>query len=817
MKCDPQPSHPSNLPEILAPCGNKEMALAAIHNGASSIYIGTPGFNARGRTKDHSEEELKEIIDLCHLYGVKVLMALNILIFEQELHVIKQMLPQWIALGPDAFIVQDIGLVKLIKTLAPDMKVHASTQMTLTSAESIKLVEPLDMSRYVLAREMSLKEIANVKENTDKELEVFVHGALCVSYSGQCLTSESFGGRSANRGQCAQSCRLDYDLYVDDKLTDLENDVRYFFSPKDLCGLDEVPQLADIGIHTLKIEGRLKGSTYVAAAVNSYKSKIEGIDFNRDNVENTYSRGFYSGWLNGVDHQQLVDGVNSAHVGQLLGRVEMNIGQSLKVKIDVVPQKGDGLLLRSPDHFDEVAGKLWEIEAKDDHYIISFSNTLDLGLVQKGWYLWRNRSETHQKELTNSFNNRENFKRITAHLEVNELEDSIEFIFEDDDQNKVSHVLGDLQEAKNKAFDMEQAAKAFGGLSQTPFELGCVQFNVTSNLFFRDSDLRKVKQLLVDELISNRTQLEKIQFSENAFDFPTKVNNETSTSTKLKVLVRNEAQIDALTGLNIDTVYMDFEFGKDYKIGQQKIKDLGFKVGICTLRIHKPHENHHLKVIEYLKPDSVLVRNLGTLHLLKDSGFELIGDHGLNITNSIAADWFLNNNLDSLSPSYDLNKEQLFDLLEQFGGSNFECNLHHYMPTFHMEHCVFAAFMSTGSSYKDCGKPCEKHKVEVKDHKGQFHYLGTDQECRNTLYKGSPQSALRLCEELQELGVGSFRIEALNETPDELRNKVLLYQDYLEGKIDLEEAHDEIGVAEKHGVTEGQLFNFTKHVDRKKA
>jgi putative protease len=183
------------------------MLRAAVHNGADAVYLGMPGFNARGRAPTIELDELRAMIEYAHLYGVKVILAFNVLVFQRELAEVIDLLEEVLPLGPDALIVQDIGLVRLIKRLAPEQEVYASTQMTITSAEAIRITEDLGMRRYVLGREVSLPQMEEIRRATSKELEVFVHGALCVSYSGQCLTSESMGGRSANRGQCAQSCR----------------------------------------------------------------------------------------------------------------------------------------------------------------------------------------------------------------------------------------------------------------------------------------------------------------------------------------------------------------------------------------------------------------------------------------------------------------------------------------------------------------------------------------------------------------------------------------------------------------------------------
>jgi putative protease len=325
----------SKTPEILAPVGDFTMCQAAVHGGADAIYVGMPGFNARGRAPTLEFSEIKKIIDYCHLYGVKVFLAFNVLIFEAEIEDAIYGIHQVAALNPDAFIVQDIGLVRLLRTIVPEIPVHASTQMTISSAEAIQMVEELGMERYVLAREVSIAEMSKIRAQTPAELEVFVHGALCVAYSGQCLTSERIGGRSANRGQCAQACRLPYKLVVDGHTKDLAGK-EYLVSPRDLCGLADVPELVKLGIESFKIEGRLKSPEYVAATARAYKERSQGklpdkdLNSRIEELAIFYSRGFFNGWLKGVNHQSLVDGFNSAHIGALIGEVK-STGQEIIV------------------------------------------------------------------------------------------------------------------------------------------------------------------------------------------------------------------------------------------------------------------------------------------------------------------------------------------------------------------------------------------------------------------------------------------------------------------------------------------------------
>ncbi|MEO7780033.1 MAG: U32 family peptidase, partial [Fibrobacteria bacterium] len=252
------------------------------------------------------------------------------------------------------------------------------------------------------------------------------------------------------------------------------------------------------------------------------------------------------------------------------------------------------------------------------------------------------------------------------------------------------------------------------------------------------------------------------------------------------------------------------------------------RAGIATTRILKPSEYHNLKVIESLAPDAVLVRNLGALGYLtekfagKSGGPTLDGDFSLNVSNSLTAAWLAGKGLDSLCPAYDLNQWQLFDLIDALASAHpaaparLEITVHQYLPSFHMEHCVFAAFMSTGSSFRDCGKPCERHRVELRDHTGALHPLKADQECRNTMFNGKPQSAAMLVPSLLAKGVKRFRLEALYEDAETLRNKVLAYAGLVSGAATPQEVFSRMGVVEKYGVMEGQLRNAAVHRDRKK-
>lgn len=817
-------------PEILAPVGDWNMLRAAVHNGADAVYIGMPGFNARGRAPTLELGELKAMIDYAHLYGVRVLLAFNILIFERELADAVAALKDVIPLGPDAFIVQDVGLARVIREIAPNQSVHASTQMTVTNAEAIRLTEDLGMRRYVLGREVSISEMERIRQETDKELEVFVHGALCVSYSGQCLTSESLGGRSANRGQCAQSCRLPYDLIVDGKQSPRPAEA-FLVSPQDLCGLDDIPRLVELGINSFKIEGRLKSPAYVASAARAYKQKSLGALSAEDTQEavdtmaRVYSRGFFNGWFDGVNHQRLVNPRISSHHGLYLGNVTRVGDKSIAIQASEPIVEGDGLVFRDPSSGAEVGGAVYGARHVSGEWQVSFARDSSIPhSVKAGMEVYANASPKVHGELERSFTDKGLLKRIpltaTARGSVGE---PLEVTVVDCDGNTVvarSNAL--LQPAERAPLTEEGLRAELGALGGTVFSLTACTLNLTEPCFLHSREVKNLRRTITEELVRVRTKgtgvtIQELSVSAIASSLGASTERPTRvTPPALHLLVREFSQLEKLQGLPLDTVYLDFEFGKEYGPAVERVRALGYRAGIATTRILKPGELAHLKVIERLQPDRVLIRNLGALEYLRGSGLELVGDFSLNVTNSISAAWFLGKGLQWLCPSYDLNGEQLRELIEASDATRFEVTIHHYIPAFHMEHCVFAAFLSNGTSYRDCGRPCEKHRVELRDTKGALHPLKADAECRNTMFNGVPQSALRLIPILRENGVGAFRIEVLFDTPEAVRRKVEVYSDLLAGSVQTDDGIKALGAVERYGVTDGQLYSIRGYSDRKK-
>ena len=357
-------------PELLAPAGDEECLRAAVAAGADAVYFGLRGgFNARARADNFSAEELPRIFDFLRARGVQGFVTFNTLVFDRELPVAEEALAAIARAGADAIIVQDLGAARLARAICPQLPLHASTQMTVSSPQGAAIAQELGITRVVLPRELSITEITEFANGTDLELECFVHGALCVSWSGQCLTSEALQARSANRGQCAQSCRLPYELLVDGAPRAARGDaeLKYLLSPRDLAAYDLLPELLRAGVSCFKIEGRMKGPEYVANVVDKYRRALDAAIEERayplsagdeEELRYSFSRSFSHGFLEGGDHQKLVHAKYPGHRGVLVGRVDEVQARSNRVLVTPEPAgpSHQSSPLAAPHHQSGLAG-----------------------------------------------------------------------------------------------------------------------------------------------------------------------------------------------------------------------------------------------------------------------------------------------------------------------------------------------------------------------------------------------------------------------------------------------------------------------------
>ncbi len=820
-------------PELLAPAGNWECARAAVANGADAIFFGMPRFNARMRADNFSEEDLPKLMAYLHGHGVRGLVTMNTLIFARELEDAVGQLRVLEAAGVDAIIVQDVGLARLARAVAPGLALHASTQMTLTSPEGVALMQQrLGLDRAVLARELSLRELERFRE-TEVPLEVFVHGALCVAYSGQCLTSESLGQRSANRGECAQACRMPYELVVDGVTRDL-GDKRYLLSPQDLSAVEEIPALLDLGVRSFKIEGRLKSPEYVAAVTAVYRKAIDAAvagrregpmatEEDRYAMEMTFSRGLFSGWMHGVNHQALVGARYGKKRGALVGRVRQ-AGRDW-VELEAVGaglKAGDGVVFDTGgDTNEEQGGRVFVVEGKR----LSFARgKVDFGQVQAGDRVWKTSDPALDKRLRATFEREAGWQAVAAlRARVSGAEGEV-LVLEGGGCRVESGMP--LVAARNRPLSEVAVREQLGRLGGTGWELGDVAFEVRGEVMLPVSELNRMRREWVERLGAmalgkaeaeaeagvvvvgeERPWREHFRFrADGRVAGREEGAAEVGAGVELSVLCRTLAQVEACAAEGVAVAYADFEDVRGYGEAVRRVRETSaMRLLLATPRIQKPGEQGFFKLIERAEPHGVLVRNLGAVPWFAGRGLETVGDFSLNIANPLTAAFFKDEGLDVLTISYDLNVSQVVDLLEGAPPEWFELTLHQHMPMFHMEHCVFAAFMSEGKTFLDCGRPCEKHVVKLRDRVGMEHPLKADVGCRNTLFNAQAQTGARYFSELRAAGLRRYRIELLEEDAAGVGEVLRTYRALLEGRAEGAELWRSLRAQSKLGVTLGTL------------
>ncbi|HEX4084958.1 MAG TPA: DUF3656 domain-containing protein [Chthoniobacteraceae bacterium] len=797
-------------PELLAPAGDWDCVRAAVANGANAVYFGLPRFNARLRAHNFTEAELPEVVDFCHRHGVKTFVTFNTLVFTGELEDAAAYLRLLNAAGVDALIVQDIGLVRLARRIVPELAIHASTQMTITSPEGVRMAQQaLGIDRIVLARELSLRELEKFQGGGGAELEVFVHGALCVAYSGQCLTSESLGQRSANRGECAQACRMPYELVVDGALRDL-GERRYLLSPQDLAAVNEIPALLERGVVSFKIEGRLKTAEYVAAICQVYRKALDAALDARPwqpgpgdqyNMEMTFSRGLFTGWMHGVDHQRLVPARFGKKRGAYVGRVAAIEGDHVMLGATEVPLKpGDGIVFDQggdPDH--EQGGRIFRLEGRRLYF---GHGQVEFGRLRAGDRVWKTSDPHLDAQLRKTFTG-----NIAPHREM-PLALRVSGHAGDPMRLECGPVTVEsaipLDAARNAPLTAERLREHLGKLHGTGYALARLDCGgLAGPVILPIGELNRMRCQLVTALDASRSAPRR----ENAFTVPEMLREIPRQALRAKpelaVLCRTFDQLEAALASGIDCLLVDFEDIRRYRDAVARVRGSHAKIYLATPRIQKAGEEGFFKLIANAAPDGVLIRNLGAIPFFADAGLPRLGDFSLNIANPLTAEFFMQQGLKQLTISYDLNITQVLDLLRAAPPAWFQLTIHQHMPMFHMEHCVFAAFLSKGHTFLDCGRPCEKHRVHLRDRVGIEHPLRVDVGCRNTLYNAVPQTGAQFFAELINAGLRSFRVELLEEDGAESERVIESYQGLLNGTASGDYLWRTLRAQSQLGVTRG--------------
>jgi U32 family peptidase len=939
---NPSPS-PSNVsprvvrrPELLAPAGDWDCVRAAVENGADAIYFGLERFNARMRAHNFTQADLPALMEFLHRRGVRGYVTFNTLVFTNELTDAADYLRTIIAAGVDAAIVQDIGICRIIRAISPDFPIHCSTQMTITSAAGVAFAEALGANLVVLARENSIADIERINGATAKEgsaaldsttsaavsptklpLEVFVHGALCVAYSGQCLTSESLGGRSANRGECAQACRLPYDLVSDGKQVDL-GDRRYLLSPQDLAGIEVLAELVQAGVASLKIEGRLKSPEYVASITRVYRAALDRImtevgpdlragrsddaaltnivgkpgrqetqpspkatagaaaapTLDHSNSKPSYelqmafSRGLYTGWFRGNNNQELAHGRFGTKRGVFLGEVTRVANEAATLHLVAPLKPGDGIVFDAgkPDEREE-GGRVYQIERHGDEATLRFGHgDIEWRRVRPGQRVWKTNDPALDRELRGTFEGEQiRFQRPITLAVHGHAGAPLTLIANDGGghvvkvQSSVALALADKQ-----PLTIDRLRDQLGRLGGTPFKLGELESFLEGNVIIPVSALNQLRRDAVAELERRRAAPKRWQvnevasgqlgarppgraFSEHdqAVASPLVAAPVQAPTTELIAVIRLLEQLEPAWHAGARTIYCEFENPKFYREAVDRFRALqrqdaerleqarpcgaeipnsssgpssDFRlpisessIWVAPPRVHKPGEEWILKQVRSCEADGYLVRNYD--HLAYFAGDRKRGDFSLNVANPWTAAYFLERyGLERVTASYDLNVTQLEALLSTAPGAWFDITIHQHMPMFHMEHCVFCAFLSSGKDYRDCGRPCEKHRVALRDRVGAELPLRADAGCRNTVFNNRAQTGAEYVDRLRELGARSFRVEFVNEPAEEVTRTLERYGRLLRGEITGGELWRELKLLNQLGVTRGQMETSGRQV-----
>ena len=815
-------------PEVMSPAGYWPQLNAAVEAGADAVYFGLTHFSARAKV-GFALDELHEVIQTLQRRNVRGFVTFNTLVYGHELAEASRAIAAIAEAGVDAIIVQDIGVAALARQIAPNLEVHGSTQMSVTNVAGVEFARRLGANRVVLARELSLAEIRSIKEQTDVELEIFVHGALCVSYSGQCFSSEAWGGRSANRGQCAQACRLPYDLMVDGKHKPLA-DARYLLSPGDLMAIDHVEEMVDIGIASLKIEGRYKDAEYVALTTRAYRAAVDAAlakrsqKISRDEkllLEQVYSRGLGDFFIGGTNHQQVVNGRAPRHRGICVGTVAQVGEQHIIIEPRTVPLKaGDGIVFdaadwRSPEEREEGSRIFSVTNMANGNVSLSFGRrAINHTRVRPGDLVWR----TNDVDVAKAAK-----PYIEPHLPVTRQPIEIFFdmtfdlrlqmtwqLFYRPEAQVVILLDPPVTEEPQRPVSEEFLLKQLGRLGGTYYQLARVENRSGIELSLAPSYLNTIRReavALLDAVLAAvdvGTVHEPVAVLAAAQEQIVR-EPDTNAPVQLHVMVRQAWQLPAAIAARPASITLDYLELYGLKDAVASVKEAGITVQVASPRVLKPGE---ARITQFLtKLDCpVLVRGAGYIDELRDAGVTMVGDFSLNAANGLSAQLLRDAGITRLAPTHDCNAAQITDMVTQLGGSSIEVIAYHHLPVFHTEHCVFCRFLSSGTSYKDCGRPCESHQVGLRDKHGRIHPVIADVGCRNTVFGAEAQEGTKHLAGWLSAGVKHIRLEFVHESAADVSAVIALYQDGIAGTQSWSDIGRELRHAAPSGVTEGSFF-----------
>ena len=767
--------------ELLSPVGSFEALKAAVQNGANAVYLGGKDFGARASANNFDRDELKEAVKYAHIRGVQVFVTTNTLRKENEIEDFLEYAKFLYDIDVDAIILQDIGMARLIKRELPDFELHASTQMVAHSLEDVKYLESVGFDRVVLAREVTVEEIKYICDNCKADIEVFVHGALCVCYSGQCLMSSMIGNRSGNRGRCAQPCRQRYEL-IDVYTGEVVNsNGDYLLSPRDLNAIEEIDKVIDAGVHSLKIEGRMKRPEYVATVIDGYRKTIdEYLATNKLNVSDEtindlytiFNRKFTKGLLLGDVGKDMMNSQLPNNQGLYVGTVvDYNKkAKRLKIKLANTLKKGDGINLGG--------GTIGRIIKNGNIETIGYKGeTIELDFVgeaRKGQIVFKTSDSELMDRVQATFTQDKEFVKniIDAKITIKLGQKPI-LTLKDRHSNEAT-IEGDkiVEEAMKVALSKEKVETQLRKLGNTPYELDLLEIELDDNVSLPISLLNQMRRDCIELLDKERVSIKNRKYKNKIVKYkPVQYNR--NKQQEISVKVKNLEQLESALECGLDRIY--YEDTNTIDKAMRLAMKYNKKVTYSAPRIIRNKEYNHLAKANNAGVESVQVGNYGSIDYFKDKKLNI--DYYLNAFNSETINYYKEIGADTLCISQELNINEIKETIK-YTDINIESVVYGYTPLMITEYCPMGVIVRDCKKDKRVAK-CKESIYALRNSKGDEFRVSQDIFCRSTIYNSNVTCMLDNLYELHEIGINVLRLDFTLEDKDTVKEVIEAYQEVL--------------------------------------
>lgn len=736
--------------EILSPAGNYEAFLAAVNNGADAVYMGGKNFGARAFAGNFGTDEIAKAVKYAHLRNVKVYVTVNTLVNDDEMEAAVKFVVELYNLGVDAVIIQDWGLIHNLRQRCPQVALNASTQMTIHNSEGCEFAEKVGFKRAILAREVSIDEMARINNKVDIETEVFVHGALCICYSGQCLFSSLVGGRSGNRGRCAQPCRLKY-MLVDSRGNVVNN--AHLLSPKDLNGIEDLERIAEVGVVSAKIEGRMKRPEYVATVVGAYAKANKGMDVEsaQKDLEQAFNREFTSGYLHSNQGADMMSYSRPNNRGIKLGRVEQILPDGILLKLESSLAINDGVEIwvtkggRQGFTVDNLTIADVEVEDADpgSEVFINTANTdLNLRNVRVGDRVFKTLDYKLNEKARATFDNADTLAvamKLIAHegehvtLRLTCRKEQVEYT----DESFV------VPAAQKHPATIDSVHKQLARLGGSGWYLSYLETEIDDNIMIPASVLNNCRRMAIakieDQFLA-AYEREPLQYCK-----PAKIDNTVKYGgTQVAALVDSNRSARAAIDGGADIIYLSAVAFRGVKAVSdddlQRLTATGVPIYMVLPIIAKEGELAHwqrqLKKYDSLGVAGIVCGNSWAVNLAANVGYqgEIVGDFSFNYFNSDCGEFWRNQGVARLGVSTELNLKQIAGLRHNIARELLVFGNLRMMTT---EHCVLGANCGGRTADKKCSRPClDNNRYYLQDEKGYQFPVRADEFCRNHIYNG---------------------------------------------------------------------------------